>query len=118
MDPEPHDGEIHVLPPRGNVYMLVGDGGNIVVETGDQGALVVDSGAGALTDKVLAAIRKLSEQPIQFVVNTSMHAEHVGGNAKLGAAGEDPSLPGRSSASRRPPALPPDSSLIRGIMPH
>jgi hypothetical protein len=35
-DPEPRDGEIHVLPIRGNVYMLVGDGGNIVVQTGDE----------------------------------------------------------------------------------
>ncbi|PYS14439.1 MAG: hypothetical protein DMG17_16700, partial [Acidobacteria bacterium] len=51
-------------------------------------------GAGKLSDKVTAAISKLSERPIQFIVNTSMHAEHVGGNAKLGAAGADPSLPG------------------------
>ena len=65
-----------------------------MVQTGDQGAFVVDSGAGKLSDKVTAAISKLSERPIQFIVNTSMHAEHVGGNAKLGAAGADPSLPG------------------------
>src|ERR1700733_1823075 len=94
VDPEPHDGEIHVMPLRGNVYMLLGDGGNIVVQTGDQGAFVVDSGAGNLSDKVIAAIRKLSERPIQFVANTSMHAAYIGGNGKLGAAGEDPSLPG------------------------
>jgi len=29
VDPDPHDGEIHVLPVQGNVYMLIGDGGNI-----------------------------------------------------------------------------------------
>jgi glyoxylase-like metal-dependent hydrolase (beta-lactamase superfamily II) len=93
-DPEPHDNEIHVLPVRDNVYMLVGDGANIVVQTGDQGAFVVDSGSGKLSDMVIAAIRKLSARPIQFIANTSMHADHVGGNAKLGAAGSDPSLPG------------------------
>jgi len=93
-DPEPHDGEIHVLPVRENVYMLVGDAGNIVVQTGDQGAFVVDTGAGKLSDMVIAAIRRLSPKPIQFIANTSMHAEHVGGNAKLAAAGSDPSLPG------------------------
>ena len=43
---EPHDGEIHVMPVQGNVYMLLGDGGNIAVQTGEQGALVVDTGAG------------------------------------------------------------------------
>jgi len=94
IDPEPQDGEIHVFPIRDHTYLLIGDSGNIVVQTGDQGAFVVDSGAGKLSDKVTAAISKLSERPIQFIVNTSMHAEHVGGNAKLGAAGADPSLPG------------------------
>ena len=33
---EPRDGQVHVLPVRDNVYMLVGDGGNIVVQTGDR----------------------------------------------------------------------------------
>ena len=93
-DPEPRDGDIHVFPVRDNIYMLLGDGGNIVVQTGDQGAFVVDSGTGALSDKVIAAIRRLSPKPIQFIANTSARAEHLGGNAKLAAAGADPSLPG------------------------
>src|SRR3954465_8554762 len=93
-DQEPRDGNIHVLAVRNNVYMLVGDGGNIVVQTGDQGAFVVDTGAGKLSDKVLAAIEKLSAKPVQFIANTSFHAEHTGGNARLSAAGMDPSLPG------------------------
>ncbi len=94
VDPDPHDGEIHVLPVQGSVYMLVGDGGNIAVQVGDEGPLLVDTGAGKLSDKVIAAIRKLSDKPIQFIVNTSFHSDHTGGNAKLHAAGEDPSLYG------------------------
>jgi glyoxylase-like metal-dependent hydrolase (beta-lactamase superfamily II) len=93
-DPEPRDGEIHVLPIRENVYMLVGDNGNIVVQTGEQGVFVVDTGEGKLADKVIAAIRQLARKPIQFIANTSAHAEHVGGNAKISAAGADLSLPG------------------------
>ena len=92
VDPDPHDGEIHVLPVQGNIYMLVGDGSNIAVQVGDQGPFVVDTGAGQLSDKVIAAIRKLSPKPIQFILNTSFHADHTGGNVKLRAAGEDPSL--------------------------
>jgi glyoxylase-like metal-dependent hydrolase (beta-lactamase superfamily II) len=92
LDPDPHDGEVHVLPVQGSVSMLVGDGGNIAVQVGDQGPLVVDSGAGQLADKVIAAIRRLSDRPIQFIVNTSFHAAHTGGNVKLHASGEDPSL--------------------------
>jgi glyoxylase-like metal-dependent hydrolase (beta-lactamase superfamily II) len=74
--------------------MLVGDGGNIVVQTGDQGAFAVDTGEGKLSEKVLAAIRTLTPRPIQFIANTSFRREHTGGNAALGAAGQDPSLPG------------------------
>ena len=101
VDPDPKDGEIHVLTVQGNVYMLVGDGGNIAVEVGDQGALLVDSGAGKLSDKVVAAVSKLSRNPIQFIVNTSFHPDHTGGNAKIAAAGVDPSLPGSFFGDKR-----------------
>ena len=102
VNPDPNDGEIHVLKVQGNVYMLVGDGGNIALQVGDQGAWLVDSGAGKLSDKVVAAVNKLSQHPIQFVVNTSFRPDHTGGNAKLGAAGEDPSLPGSFFGGQAP----------------
>lgn len=94
VDPEPHDGEIHVFSIRNNVYMLVGDGGNIVVQVGDQGPLVVDTGTGALAGKTIAAIKKLSDRPVQFIANTSFRADHTGGNVKVRASGLDPSLQG------------------------
>jgi glyoxylase-like metal-dependent hydrolase (beta-lactamase superfamily II) len=94
LDAESRDGNVHIWPVRDNVYMVVGDGGNIVVQTGDQGAFVVDTGEGKLADKVLAAIRSLSPNPIQFIANTSFRREHTGGNEALGSAGQDPSLPG------------------------
>jgi cyclase len=86
--------DIEILPIRDRLYMLVGDGANIVVQTGDQGTLVVDTGEGRLADKVLAAIRTLSPNPIQFIINTSFRSEHTGGNRALSAAGQDPSLLG------------------------
>ena len=84
--------------------MLAGDGGNIVVQTGDQGAFLVDTGTGKLSDKVIAAIDKLSERPIQFIANTSFLPDRTGGNAKLGAAGMDPSLPGSFFVNSAPRA--------------
>jgi glyoxylase-like metal-dependent hydrolase (beta-lactamase superfamily II) len=93
-DPTPNDGQIHVFHVAGNVYMLAGDGANIAVQVGPQGALVVDTGAGKLSEKVIESIKTLSAKPIQFIVNTSFHADHTGGNQKLGAAGADPSVTG------------------------
>jgi len=94
VDPEPHDGEVHIWPIRANVYLLVGDEGNIVVQVGDEGPFVVDSGSGRLSDKTVAAIRKLSDKPVQFIANTNAREEHTGGNVVLRAAGADPSVRG------------------------
>jgi len=93
-NPAPRDGEIHTFPLRNNLYMLVGDGGNIVVQVGDQGAFVVNTGTGALVDKTIAAIKKLSERPVQFIANTGFRADYTGGNVKVRASGFDPSLTG------------------------
>ena len=93
-DPDPKDGEIHVLALRDNVYLLVGDGGNVVVQTGEEGPFVVDTGAGKLTDKILAAIQRLSNKPIRMIANTSFHPAYTGGNEKLKNAGSDPSVVG------------------------
>ena len=103
-DPNPNDGEIHVWPVQGNVYMLLGDGANMAVQIGPQGAFVVDSGAGKLTDQAIAAIAKLTPRRIQFLVNTSVHADHIGGNVKFHAAGQDPSLFGSFFSNGRPEA--------------
>ncbi|MEP7310217.1 MAG: MBL fold metallo-hydrolase [Acidobacteriota bacterium] len=93
-NPDPQDGEIHTYKLRRNLYLLLGDSANIVVSAGDQGAFVIDTGAGRLTDKVVAAIQRLTPKPIQFIANTSFHREHVGGNVKLADAGADLGLPG------------------------
>ena len=93
-DQSSEDGEIHVLPAQGSISMLVGDGGNIAVQVGEQGPMLVNSGAGKIADKVIAAVRKLSEKPIQFIVNTGFQTDFTGGNAKLRASGYDPSVVG------------------------
>jgi cyclase len=81
----PDKGEIEVLPVQGNVYVLAGAGGNITVQVGPSGAIMVDSKSAALTDKVLAEIRKLSvsPKPVRYVLNTSADADHMGGNESL-----------------------------------
>ena len=80
--------DLEVLQVRPNVYMLAGAGGNITVQVGEDGAVVVDAGSAAAAAGVVAAIRKLSEAPIRYVINTGPDADHVGGNAAIAKAGQ------------------------------
>lgn len=79
--------EVHVLPVQGNVYMLVGAGGNITMQVGKEGVLLVDTMYAGLSDKVIAAVRTVSDKPIRYIVNTHVHGDHVGGNENLAKAG-------------------------------
>jgi cyclase len=72
--------QIQVLPIRGNVYMLVGAGGNTTVQVGAEGVLMVDTQFGPLAPKIMAEIRKLSNGPVRFIINTHVHPDHTGGN--------------------------------------
>ena len=56
-DQSPRDGEVHVLPVQGNVYMLVADGTNITASVGPEGIALVNTGAAAMSDKILATVR-------------------------------------------------------------
>ena len=75
--------EIHVLPVQGNVFMLVGAGPNITLQVGKDGVLLVDTPPPAQLPQVLAEVRKLSDKPIRYIINTSVDAEHTGGNSAL-----------------------------------
>jgi cyclase len=79
--------EVHLLQVQGNIYMLVGAGGNITLQVGDEGVLLVDTGLAPMSDKVLAAIRGLTDKPIRYIINTHFHADHTGGNATIAKAG-------------------------------
>jgi cyclase len=85
--PPAPDIEINVLPVRDNIFMLVGGGGNTTVQIGEDGILVVDTKIAPAADKLLAAIKSLSNGTIRYVINTHYHPDHVGGNAAVRAAG-------------------------------
>src|SRR5438105_2702881 len=80
-------GNPDVVQIRPDFYMIAGAGGNIAVQVGPLGVILVDSGSEAASDKVLAAIRRLTDKPIRYIISTSADADHVGGNQKLSQAG-------------------------------
>ena len=79
--------EMTVHPVSGNVSFIEGSGGNIGLFTGEDGVFLIDDQYAPLTDKIVAAIRTVSSEPIRFLVNTHMHPDHVGGNENFGKMG-------------------------------
>jgi glyoxylase-like metal-dependent hydrolase (beta-lactamase superfamily II) len=79
---------LEVLQVRPNFYMIAGAGGNVGFQVGVDGVVVVDSGSASSADAVVAAIKKVTAQPIRYVINTSADPDHVGGNAKVAKAGQ------------------------------
>ncbi len=69
------------------VHMLMGAGGNIGVSSGKDGVFLIDDQYAPLTKKILAAVKKISDKPIRFLLNTHWHFDHTGGNENLGNAG-------------------------------
>jgi glyoxylase-like metal-dependent hydrolase (beta-lactamase superfamily II) len=69
------------------LYVLTGSGGNIGLSAGKSGGLVIDDQFAELSDKILAAIKTLTPEPVRFVVNTHWHGDHTGGNENMGKAG-------------------------------
>jgi len=53
--------DVHILPLRGNVYLLVGAGANITLSVGREGVLLVDAGTAQAAEKVIAAVTQLSK---------------------------------------------------------
>src|SRR4030095_3190931 len=86
--PPTASGGLEVLQLRPNFFMIAGAGGHIAVQTGEDGVVLVDAGLAARSDDVLAAIRKLTTQPIRYIISTSADADHVGGNEALSKAGQ------------------------------
>jgi cyclase len=79
--------EITTIPVRDGIYMLQGSGGNIGVSTGADGTLIIDDQFAPLTNKITTAIRELTDQPVNFVVNSHFHYDHSDGNENFGRAG-------------------------------
>ena len=79
--------QIKTTKLAGNFYMLEGSGGTIGVLPGPEGVFMVDTQFAPLGDKIVAAIKQISDGRIRWLVNTHVHPDHIGGNENIGKLG-------------------------------
>src|ERR1700745_4196861 len=80
--------EIKTTKLSDKFYTLEGQGGTIGILTGPDGVFMVDTQFAPLSEKIMAAVKKVSNGQIRFIVDTHVHGDHTGGNenfAKTGA---------------------------------
>ncbi len=73
--------EIKAIDLGNNTYMLTGEGGNITLAVGTDAAIMVDAQFPPLHDRIRAAIAKITNVPVKYVINTHYHADHTSGDA-------------------------------------
>lgn len=70
-----------------NFYYLEGRGGNIGLSIGDDGIVMIDTQFAPLTEKIVNAIRSVSDAEVRMIINTHVHPDHIGGNENFGEMG-------------------------------
>jgi glyoxylase-like metal-dependent hydrolase (beta-lactamase superfamily II) len=79
--------EIRAEKVADSVWMLTGAGGNLGLAAGPDAVFLVDDQYAPLTERIAAAIGRITPKPVKFVLNTHWHGDHTGGNESLGRAG-------------------------------
>ena len=73
--------EVKTLKINDSLYMLSGAGGNVGVDVGEDGVAIVDSDFKQMSEKIDAAIKKITDKPLRYLIDTHWHLDHAGGNA-------------------------------------
>ena len=79
--------EIKTTDLGSGVYILNWQGGDSLILVGDDGVLLVDTSVAPMGDKIRAAIAKVTDKPIELIINTHAHADHFGANEALAKGG-------------------------------
>ena len=82
--------EVKVTEAAPGVYMLTGANGfssSMALLVGEDRVVLIDDGMAPITADLVATVDELADRPIDFIVNTHVHGDHVGSNAALAEDG-------------------------------
>ena len=65
----PRDGQIHVLPVQGNIYMVIADGRNLAVSVGPDGMMLVNTGEREMSEQLRSTLAALSARTAEPAPN-------------------------------------------------
>ena len=73
------------------IYMLSGvggfTGGNIGLSIGEDGVVMIDDSMPPMLDIMKTAIKSVTDKPVDFLINTHVHGDHIGNNESMGKGG-------------------------------
>jgi glyoxylase-like metal-dependent hydrolase (beta-lactamase superfamily II) len=82
--------EVRATEAAPGIYMLDGANGfssNMALMVGAERVVLIDDGMAPISASLMATIVDLAGKPADFVVNTHVHGDHLGSNAKLTKSG-------------------------------
>ncbi|MGI9220118.1 MAG: MBL fold metallo-hydrolase [Woeseiaceae bacterium] len=82
--------EVKATEAAPGIYMLEGANGfssNMGLMVGDEHVLLIDNGMPAITAGLMEKVKEMAGRPVDFIVNTHAHGDHVGSNAALAGEG-------------------------------
>ncbi len=73
------------------IYMLSGEGGftggNVGLTVGADGVAMIDNGMPDVLALLKKEIAEITDQPVDYLINTHVHGDHIGNNHDFGANG-------------------------------
>jgi cyclase len=77
--------KLDTVKVRDDLYVIHNDfvPGNTTALVTNAGVLLVDDKFEIDHDSIMAELKKITNQPVKYVINTHHHADHSGGNAKM-----------------------------------
>ena len=81
--------KLNTIKVKDGLYVIHNDfvPGNTTALVTSEGVVLVDDKFEVDHDNIIAELKKVTPQPVKYVINTHHHGDHTGGNAKMQAMG-------------------------------